>query len=485
MNSETIPPQGHILVVDDNRLNRLKLTRILEQQGHTVDLAEDGRQALARLTEQPAAKPYDVVLLDLIMPEMDGFAVLQAIRANANLRDMVVIVISALDEMESIVRCIEMGAEDYLPKPFDPVLLRARLTTSLEKKKLRDLERDYLQQEMRLRQSEKLATLGRLSAGIAHELNNPAAAAHRSAQNLLTAVDRLQQTQLQLDMYGLSQAQQAQLSDLLRRTATHVTQPLLLDALSRSDRQEEVERWLDLQAIADAWQYAPDLVALGYDLTALRRLAATFSKAQLPAVVAWISATFTLYSLAQEISDSSGRIAAIVQSLKSYTYMDQAPAQLVDIHEGLTNTLTMLAYKLKQGISVRREFAPDLPRIEGYGSELNQVWTNLIDNAAAAMSGRGELTLRTRREEAWVVIEVEDTGPGIPAAVQAKIFEPFFTTKPPGEGTGLGLNISHNIIVQKHGGQITVESRPGRTCFRIRLPINKNAAASHSLSRLT
>jgi signal transduction histidine kinase len=458
---------GNILIVDDNRLNRLKLARILEQEGHTVALAADGRQALAMLADNP----YDVVLLDLIMPEMDGFTVLQTIRADAGLRDMVVIVISALDEMESIVRCIEMGAEDYLPKPFDPVLLRARLTTSLEKKKLRDLERDYLQQEMRLRQSEKLATLGRLSAGIAHELNNPAAAAHSSARNLLTAVERLQKTQLQLDMIGLSPSQQAHLSDLLRRTAAHIAEPLRLDTLSRSDRQDEIESWLDAQGLEDGWQVAPDLVALGYDLTALRRLGTTFSSAQLPAVIAWISATYTLYALAQEISDSTGRISAIVQSLKSYTYMDQAPAQLVDIHEGLANTLTMLAYKLKQGVTVRREFAPDLPRIAGYGGELNQVWTNLIDNAVAAMSGQGELILRTRREGDWVAVEVEDNGPGIPEAVQAKIFDPFFTTKPPGEGTGLGLNISHNIIVQKHGGQIGVESRPGRTCFVVRLPI--------------
>jgi signal transduction histidine kinase len=472
MAAETIQ-QGNILVVDDNRLNRLKLARILEQQGHTVALAEDGRQALAMLAEQQADRPYDVILLDLIMPEMDGFTVLQTIRADAGLRDMVVIVISALDEMESIVRCIEMGAEDYLPKPFDPVLLRARLQTSLEKKKLRDLERDYLQQEMRLRQSEKLATLGKLSAGIAHELNNPAAAAHSSARNLLTAVECLQQTQLQLDMCGLSQSQQTHLSDLLHRTATHVAQPLLLDTLSRSDRQDEIESWLDEQGVSDGWQFAPDLVALGYDLTALRQLSAIFSQAQLPAVVAWISATYTLYALAQEIGDSTGRISAIVQSLKSYTYMDQAPAQLVDIHEGLANTLTMLAYKLKKGVTVRREFVPDLPRIEGYGGELNQVWTNLIDNAVGAMSGRGELTLRTRREEEWVVVEVEDDGPGIPEAVQAKIFDPFFTTKAPGEGTGLGLNISHNIIVQKHGGQISVESQPGRTCFAVRLPIHR------------
>ena len=171
---------GHVLVVDDNRMNRLKLSISLEQQGHSVALAEDGQQALTLL----AAKPFDVVLLDLIMPEMDGFQVLEKIKGDPLLRDIPVIVISAVDELDSVVRCIEMGAEDYLPKSYDPVLLRARLGSSLQKKKLRDLEKMYLQQEVMLRQNEKLATLGRLSAGMAHELNNPAAAAQRGAARL-------------------------------------------------------------------------------------------------------------------------------------------------------------------------------------------------------------------------------------------------------------------------------------------------------------
>jgi signal transduction histidine kinase len=165
-------------------------------------------------------------------------------------------------------------------------------------------------------------------------------------------------------------------------------------------------------------------------------------------------------------------MAEIIKALKAYTYMDQAPVQSVDVHEGLDNTLVMLRNKLKMGIDVHRQYAENLPRLQAYGSELNQVWTNIIDNAVDAMQGRGELTLRTRQEEQWVVVEIEDTGPGIPPAVQAKIFDPFFTTKAPGKGTGLGLNISHNIIVQKHKGKITVRSQPGKTCFEIRLPIS-------------
>lgn len=465
--------RGYILVVDDNRMNRLKLGRILEQQGHTVATAQDGREALAVLREEA----FDVVLLDLVMPEMDGFAVLQAIKGDAALRDVVVIVISALNEMESVVRCIEMGAEDYLPKPFDPVLLRARLETSLEKKKLRDLERAYLQQELMLRQSEKLATLGKMSAGVAHELNNPAAAAHRSARELQAAVARLQEAQLTLDMYGLSQTQKSALLALLERAAERVADPLALDSITRSDRQDEIETWLEANGCPDGWKYAPDLVALGYERTALGRLGATFGRAQLPGVVAWISASFTLSSLAKEITDSTGRISAIVDALKSYTYMDQAPLQQVDVHEGLENTLAMLGQQALQGIQVEREYAADLPRIEAYGSELNQVWTHLINNAIDALGGNGRLLLHTHREDQWIVVRVEDTGPGIPEAIQAKIFDPFFTTKPPGSGAGLGLSVSHNIIVQKHKGQLSVSSGGGRTCFEIRLPLHHDAPA--------
>jgi signal transduction histidine kinase len=448
------------------------LARMLEQPGHEVVVAENGRLALTILGE----RPFDVVLLDLLMPEMDGYAVLREIKANADWRDSVVIVISALDEMDSIVRCIQMGAEDFLPKPFDPVLLKARLDTSLEKKKLRDLEKVYLQQELLLRQSEKLATLGRLSAGVAHELNNPAAAAQRSASYLLTAIGRLQQAQLNLDLYGLSSGQAAQLITLLERAAQQAAQPLDLDSLTRSDRQDEIEAWLEVQQVTDGWEYASELVAMGYDETALRRLGATFGQAQLPAVIAWISATYALFSLAQEISQATGRISEIVKGLKSYSYMDQAPTQQVDIHEGLDGTLAILRHKLKGGVEVVRDYGADVPLIDAFGSELNQVWTNLIDNAIDAMSGEGKLILQTRCEGDWVVVAVTDNGPGIPEGIQAKIFDPFFTTKPPGQGIGLGLNISYNIVVQKHNGRFTVHSRPGETRFEVRLPVAAHQA---------
>jgi signal transduction histidine kinase len=194
----------------------------------------------------------------------------------------------------------------------------------------------------------------------------------------------------------------------------------------------------------------------------------------LPAVLKWIAATFTVYSLAREIGDATARISEIIGALRSYSYMDQAPAQQVDIHRGLEDTVTMLRHKLKGGVMVQRDYASDLPRIDAYGSELNQVWTNLIDNAIAAMNGNGEMKLCTRLEGEWVVVTVQDDGPGIPEAIRPKIFDPFFTTKPPGEGTGLGLSIAHHIVVNKHKGQLGVHSQPGKTCFEVRLPIHQD-----------
>jgi signal transduction histidine kinase len=461
--------QGQILVVDDNRINRMKLSRSLKQQGHTVALAENGQQALDMLR----AESFDVVLLDIIMPELDGYQVLEQMKSDSQLRDIPVIMISAVEEIESVVRCIEMGAEDYLPKSFDPVLLKARLGACLEKKKLRDLERAYLQQEVMLRQSEKLATLGKLSAGMAHELNNPAAAAQRGAAQLRPTVSHLQKTHLKLGELNLSETQLESLLALDQLARERAKQPADMDALARSDREAELESWLKEQGVENTWQAAPALVNLGYDKAELTRLVADFSPAQFSTVIEWLNCTYIIYSLLEEIGQGAGRITEIVRALKSYSYLDQAPVQAVAVHEGLDNTLVVLRSKLKPGVTVHRDYAPDLPPIQAFGSELNQVWTNIIDNAIDAMDGQGEITLRTRHDDQWVIVQIEDNGPGIPEAILPKLFDPFSTTKPPGQGTGLGLNISHNIVVQKHKGRIDVFSEPGKTCFEVRLPLNR------------
>ncbi len=423
---------GHILVVDDNRMNRIKLSANLESQGHTVTLAEDGQSALDIIR----VESFDVVLLDLIMPGRDGYDVLQEMKGDVALRDIPVIVISALDEIESAVRCIELGAEDYLSKPFDPVLLKARLRATLEKKKLRDLERAYVQQEVMLRQNEKLATLGKLSAGMAHELNNPVAAVLRGTEHMAAAIERQLEAQLALGRSGLSAEQVEKLAAISRQAATQAGEAGELDAFTRSEKEADLEDWLDDAGMQDAWELAPGLVEMGYDKERLVGLAAEFRPDQFEHTLDWIASRFSMYGLLREIGEGSRRVAEIVRALKSFTYLDQAPVQNVDVHAGLDDTLIMLRGKLKRGVDVSRDYAADLPLIEARGTELNQVWTNIIDNAVDAMDGHGEIQLRTRWEEPWVVVEIEDNGPGIPESIQGQLFDPFFTTKRPARAQG-------------------------------------------------
>jgi signal transduction histidine kinase len=244
----------------------------------------------------------------------------------------------------------------------------------------------------------------------------------------------------------------------------------VLDPIARSDRENELQTWLEGYGIDDAYELAPTLISFGVTAAKLKEIASEFGETDRPAILRWIGYGYTVYSLLDEVGTSSQRISEIVTAVKSYSYLDQAPVQEVNVHDGLENTLIILKHKLKQGITVAREYDPDLPRIEAYASELNQIWTNIIDNAIDAMNGQGEIVLKSYRQAESVVIEICDNGPGIPADIQARIFEPFFTTKPPGIGTGLGLNIAYNIV-QKHRGLIKVDSKPGRTCFQVTLPI--------------
>lgn len=325
-----------------------------------------------------------------------------------------------------------------------------------------------------LQQSEKMAQLGTLTAGVAHELNNPAAAVKRGADHLMAAIHSLDASYAHIGSVGFDDNQWKILNQLSGKANESASSPPEMDAITRSDLEGEIETWLEAHQIEDAWALAPNLVNLRFNQDELSALAEEFPAERLKCIIEWLDATYNVYSLLNELSQGSSRISAIVKSLKSYAYLDQAPVQSVNVNEALDDTLLVLRSKLKSGVNVKREYTQDLPEIMGYGSELNQVWTNIIDNAVDALNGKedSQIKIHTRAESEWVIVEIEDNGPGIPEEIQPKIFDPFFTTKGPGKGTGLGLNISYNIIVEKHRGDIKVRSKPGQTVFEIWLPID-------------
>jgi signal transduction histidine kinase len=317
---------------------------------------------------------------------------------------------------------------------------------------------------------EKLASLGKLSAGLAHELNNPAAAASRAANTLRSIFDKRERASMELDTANLPPEARATLRMIETKAREWQVQGTPKSALEVSDVQQEIQSWLEGHGVDDGWEVAPILAEAGVRVEHLERLAQKFSQPVMGAAIRRFGATLEISRLIADIEHSTCRISDLVKAIKEYSFMDETPRQEVDVAKGIESTLIMLNHKLKHGISVIRDYAPDLPRINSYGSELNQVWTNLIDNAADAMQGKGELRIRTMREGEDVLVEFVDNGSGIAPEIQTKIFDPFFTTKPMGEGTGLGLDTVYRIV-RKHRGNVTFASRPGYTCFRVRLPI--------------
>ncbi len=317
---------------------------------------------------------------------------------------------------------------------------------------------------------EKLASLGKLSAGLAHELNNPAAAAARAANTLRAIFDKREQASLEIDKENLPPEARETLRMIETKAREMQPQGTPMNPLELSDVQSVLQSWLQDHGVNDGWEVAPVLAEAGVRVEHLERLSQKFSAPVMGAVIRRFGATLEISRLLTDIEHSSCRISELVKAIKEYSFMDEAPRQEVDLARGIESTLIMLNHKLKHGITIVRNFDPNLPRITSFGSELNQVWTNLIDNAADAMKGQGELRIRTMREGDDVLAEFVDNGPGIPTEIQTKIFDPFFTTKPMGEGTGLGLDTVYRIV-RKHRGNVSVVSRPGYTCFRVRLPI--------------
>jgi signal transduction histidine kinase len=320
-------------------------------------------------------------------------------------------------------------------------------------------------------QRDKLMALGKLSAGLAHELNNPAAAARRAADEMIGALDELRASDLRLCRHDLTAAQRTFINDFEHRAIARQDDAPPLGALEQSDREDSLASWLEGQNVPEGWKVASYLVEAEIDIASLELITSRVGRAALGDVVSRVAAHLRTARLVKDIKAGTTRISELVAAIKEYSYMDQASRQEVDLHKGLENTLLILKHKLKgKNIAVVRNYDADLPRITAFGSELNQLWTNLIDNAIDAMPEGGRLQVRTKLEPVDVLIEVRDNGPGIPEAVRAHIFEPFFTTKPVGEGTGLGLDTSRRIVL-KHRGSLKFETRPGDTCFQVRLPL--------------
>src|SRR5258708_6962580 len=319
-------------------------------------------------------------------------------------------------------------------------------------------------------QRQKLVSLGTMAAGLAHELNNPAAAARRAAAQLHQTLGAAQAQVRQLAK-TLKPAEWEQLLAAEHDAGRRLDQAQPLDSLTRSDREEALVRWCDEHDIPEGWKIASSFVSAGLDTDWLAALTAKLAGTSHVAALNWLDARLNLQLLLKLVDQSTGRVAELVKAVKSYTYMDQSPMQEVDVHEGIESTLTMLGHKLKN-VTVARAFDRSAPRIMAYGSELNQVWTNLIDNAIDAVAGSGKICVGTFLEDNQLVVEIMDNGRGIPPEVQPRIFEPFFTTKGVGSGTGLGLIISNRIVADRHGGEIEFESKPGETRFKVRLPIN-------------
>ena len=330
--------------------------------------------------------------------------------------------------------------------------------------------------ETMVSQRERINALGTLTAGLTHELNNPAASAVRAVADLRTRVAAMREKLSWLARREIEPEHLYKLTDLQTKAIERAANPPRLTAIEASDREDEMGDWLEGRGVNGAWDLAPIFVAAGLDTDWAQEVADSVQPELVESSLRWLGYTVETEQLMAEIEDSVTRISTLVGAARQYSQLDRTPYQPVDVHAGLDATLVMLGGKLRageMGITVVKDYAEDLPRVPGYAAELNQVWTNMIDNAVQAMGGEGTLTLRTRLDGESVLVEIGDDGPGIPAEARSRVFEPFFTTKAVGQGTGLGLDISYRIVVNRHRGDIMVDSRPGDTRFQVRLPVQE------------
>jgi len=375
---------------------------------------------------------------------------------------------SRLTHFPSVARATKDTRAGLLHKDHFPEMLQR---IPVLQQRLVNLMADRIRESTRAdQQREKLMALGQLSAGLAHELNNPAAAGSRAAEHLRKAVKDFRYANVKLSKMNLDKEARLFLFQLESDISDQAGPLTTLDSLDRSEREESLAGWLEKQGVAGAWTLAPDLVDAGCTQQTLEQVSARIPKEFLGVAFSRLTTSVTITRLVDEIQNSIKRISELVRAVKDYSYMDQMPEQEVDIHDGIETTLVMLKHRLKGGVEVVREYDRSIPRMIVRGSELNQVWTNLMTNAIDAMNGKGKLRIVTKCLDHKALVEIIDNGGGIAPEIKDRIFEPFFTTKGVNEGTGLGLDIAARVV-KNHGGDIRVESKPGRTVFGVRLPL--------------
>lgn len=357
-------------------------------------------------------------------------------------------------------RVLQLSAEGFRTKVSEG--------TPLARFALQSVVARHQEVEAQVREQEKLAALGRMAASLTHELNNPAAAARRAADQLREECLAAQHRALAQEP-RLTEAQGKALTELVQ--ALLLSKPEVLDAMARSELEDALIEWLSDHGMRQAFSRASILASAGVDVPHLEELGAVLEGQALPVGLAWLESTLSLAELADVLITSTERLTSLIAAVKQYTYQDQDTLQEVDLHSGLEATLSMFAHRMRGGVSVTRDYDTSLPKLWAHGGELNQVWTNLIENALDAMKDRGTLLVSTSRHGDEVYVEIGDDGPGIPEELQARIWEPFFTTKRLGQGTGLGLDIALRIVERRLGGRIRLHSTPGDTRFRVALPL--------------
>ncbi len=469
---QTNTQKGNLLIVDDIIENLRLLTDILSKQGYIVRPVPNGRVALA--TAQ--TKPPDLVLLDIKMPDLDGYQVCEQLKADEKTRDIPVIFLSALSETLDKVKAFGVGGVDYITKPFQVEEVLARVKTHLA---LRDLQKhlehknedlsNTLEQlkatQDELIQSEKMAALGQLVAGVAHEINTPLGAIQLSVDNISVFLNQTL-TKLPAFFRSLSETQEQDFFALLQQALQNET---ILSSREQRRLRRTLVHQLEEQGIDNATKMADHLVEIG----AYENIEQFFPLLSDKTILEMAYQLVSLQQSTETIATSSQRAAKVVFALKNFAHFDHSGEKvLTNVTEGIETILTLYHNQLKHGIHLKRVYDSNVPPILCYPDALNQIWTNLIQNALHAMNYQGTLTIAVKQQDNQVQIYITDTGLGIPPEIQQKIFEPFFTTKAHGEGSGLGLDIIKKII-EKHEGQIKVESVEGQTTFAVFLPIQK------------